>query len=111
MSTRMRTFIQALSLLLFSILFVFAAYGLPDWLLADIYLRLDPLLGLNAILAAREFIARALWSLLLIGATFFIGRFFCAYICPMGASIDFLIFYSSVRRSGQDQQQERTFEK
>ena len=90
MSTRMRTFIQALSLLLFSILFVFAAYGLPDWLPADIYLRLDPLLGLNAVLAARQFIARALWSLLLLGATLVIGRFFCAYVCPMGASIDFL---------------------
>jgi len=102
MSTRMRTFIQALSLLLFSVLFVFAAYGLPDWLPADIYLRLDPLLGLNAILAAREFIGRALWSLLLLGATLVIGRFFCAYVCPMGASIDFLdvLFFRKKTRPG-----------
>jgi len=33
------------------------------WLRADVYLRLDPLLGLNAVLAAREIISRALWSL------------------------------------------------
>ena len=86
----MKRFIQALSLCLFSAFFVFATYKLPAWFPADIYLRLDPLLGLNAILAAREIIGRALWSLVLLGATLFIGRFFCAYVCPMGASIDFL---------------------
>lgn len=86
----MRTIFQTLSLLLFSLLLFFATYKLPDWLPADIYLRLDPLLGLNAIFAARELISRALWALATIGATLLIGRFFCAYVCPMGASIDFL---------------------
>ena len=86
----MRTYIQALSLFLFSAFFVFATYGLPDWFPADMYLRLDPLLGISAMVAAREIIARALWSLVLLGATLVIGRFFCAYVCPMGASIDFL---------------------
>jgi MauM/NapG family ferredoxin protein len=88
----MRTFIQALSLLLFSALFIFATYKLPNWLPADIYLRLDPLLGLNAVFAAREIIGRALWGLVTVGTTFVVGRFFCAYVCPMGASIDFLDF-------------------
>ena len=98
----MRTFIQALSLLLFSTLFVFATYKLPDWLPADIYLRLDPLLGMNAIFAAREIISRALWSLIIIGTTLIIGRFFCAYVCPMGASIDFLdsLFFRKKKRQG-----------
>ncbi|MGQ9647156.1 MAG: 4Fe-4S dicluster domain-containing protein [Thermodesulfobacteriota bacterium] len=98
----MRTLIQAFSLLLFSALFVLATYKLPDWLPADIYLRLDPLLGLNAVFAAREIIPRALWSLILIGATLFIGRFFCAYVCPMGASIDFLdfLFFRKKKRQG-----------
>jgi hypothetical protein len=98
----MRTFIQALSLLLFSTLFVFATYKLPDWLPADIYLRLDPLLGINAVFAAREVIPRALWSLVLIGVTLAIGRFFCAYVCPTGASIDFLdfLFFRKKKRPG-----------
>jgi len=98
----MRTFIQALSLLLFSTLFVFATYKLPDWLPADIYLRLDPLLGINAVFAAREVISRALWSLILIGATLAIGRFFCAYVCPTGGSIDFLdfLFFRKKKRPG-----------
>ena len=96
----MRTLIQALSLLFFSTLFIFATYKLPNWLPADIYLRLDPLLGLNAIFAAREIIGRALWGFVTIGATLFVGRFFCAYVCPMGASIDFLdlIFFRKKKR-------------
>ena len=98
----MRTFVQALSLLLFSTLFVFATYKLPDWLPADIYLRLDPLLGMNAVFAAREVIGRALWSFILIGATLVVGRFFCAYVCPTGASIDFLdfLFFRKKKRPG-----------
>ena len=88
----MRKFLQTISLLLFTGFFVFATYKLPNWLPADIYLRLDPLLGLNAVFAAREIIGRALWALITLGATFVIGRFFCAYVCPMGVSIDFLDF-------------------
>ena len=87
----MRTFFQALSLALFSVLFFFFAnYKLPEWLPADIYLRLDPLLGLGAIVAGREVISRALWSLILIGATLVVGRFFCGYVCPLGVAVDFL---------------------
>jgi polyferredoxin len=98
----MRTFIQGLSLFLFSTFFVFATYKLPDWLPADIYLRLDPLLGMNAVFAAREIIGRALWALITIGATLVIGRFFCAYVCPMGVSIDFLdlLFFRKKKRPG-----------
>ncbi len=96
----MKRFIQTVSLCLFSAFFVFATYKLPTWFPADIYLRLDPLLGLNAILAAREIIGRALWAVITIGATLVIGRFFCAYVCPMGASIDFLdfIFFRKKKR-------------
>jgi hypothetical protein len=64
----MRKMIQALSLLLFTAFFLLATYRLPDWLPADIYLRIDPLLGINAVIASREIIGRALCSLVLIGA-------------------------------------------
>lgn len=96
----MRTVVQALSLCLFTLLFAFANYRLPDWLPADLYLRLDPLLGLSAILAGREIISRTLWALILIGATLAIGRFFCAYLCPLGATLDFLdpVFFRKTTR-------------
>ena len=107
----MRRFLQALSLLLFSAFFVFATYRLPDWLPADIYLRLDPLLGLNAIFAAREIIGRALWSLITIGITLVVGRFFCAYVCPMGASIDFSIFFLFRKKKRQGLKSEASLRK
>jgi MauM/NapG family ferredoxin protein len=98
----MKKAIQILSLLLFSALFILATYRLPDWLPADIYLRIDPLLGINAVIASREIIARVLWSLLLVGATLAVGRFFCAYLCPLGASIDGFdfLFFRKVKRPG-----------
>lgn len=96
----MRTLVQALSLALFSIFFLLANYRLPEWLPADIYLRLDPLLGWSAVLAGREIIGRALWSLLLAGATLLVGRFFCGYVCPLGAAVDFLGVFFRGKRPG-----------
>jgi MauM/NapG family ferredoxin protein len=86
----MRRFIQALSFSLFVLLFVLADYRLASWFPVDLYLRLDPLLGLTAILAQKEMISRAVWSLLIVGATVGIGRFFCGYVCPMGTALDFV---------------------
>jgi polyferredoxin len=107
----MRTVIQALSLLLFSLLFFLANYRLPDWLPADVYLRLDPLLGLSAVIAGREVVHRALWSLVLVGATIAIGRFFCGYVCPLGAAIDFLDILLFRKRAGQARRTTHAFGK
>ena len=96
-----RRVIQSLSLALFTLLFGLAGYGLPDWLPADIYLRLDPLLGLSAVLAGREWIARAWGGVGLLLATLLLGRVFCSYICPLGALLDFsdpLLFRRGKRR-------------
>src|SRR5512139_2821876 len=93
---------QALSLGLFTVLFALANYRLPDWLPADIYLRLDPLLGLSAILAGRAWVPRAVWGLALLAATILVGRFFCSYVCPLGAILDFLdrpLFHRVKRRT------------
>jgi ferredoxin-type protein NapF len=98
----MRVTIQALSLVLFTGLFALANYRLPDWLPADIYLRLDPLLGVSAILAGRTWVDRALWGVVLLAATALAGRFFCSYVCPLGAILDFLdpvLFRRAKRRT------------
>ena len=98
----MRAAIQALSLGLFTVLFALANYRLPDWLPADIYLRLDPLLGLSAIVAGRAWVPRAIWGLVLLVATVLVGRFFCSYVCPLGAILDFLdplLFRRAKRRT------------
>jgi ferredoxin-type protein NapF len=85
-----RGVVQALSLLLFTLLFGLATFRLPDWLPADVYLRLDPLLGLGAIIAGRAWVSRALWGVALLAATALAGRFFCSYLCPLGAILDFV---------------------
>jgi ferredoxin-type protein NapF len=98
----MRAASQALSLLLFTLLFALANYRLPDWLPADIYLRLDPLLGLSAIVAGRTWVPRAIWGVVLLVATVLVGRFFCSYVCPLGAILDFLdplLFRRAKRRT------------
>jgi len=98
----MRAAVQTLSLVLFTVLFALANYRLPDWLPADIYLRLDPLLGLSAILSGRAWVSRAVWGLALLLATALVGRFFCSYVCPLGAILDFLdplLFRRTMRRT------------
>jgi MauM/NapG family ferredoxin protein len=102
----MRKTVQALSLLLFTAFFLLADYRLPDWLPADLYLRIDPLLGINAVIASREIIGRVLWSLVLIGATLAVGRFFCAYVCPLGACLDGLDSLLFRKRRRPDQKTE-----
>ncbi len=97
----MRTAVQACSLLLFTLFFAFANFRLPDWLPADLYLRLDPLLGFSAIIAGRAWVGRALWGIGLLIATALIGRLFCSYVCPLGAILDFvdpLLFRRTRRR-------------
>ena len=98
----MRRAVQSLSLLLFTLLFLLATFRLPGWLPADIYLRIDPLIGLTAVAASREMIPRVLWALVLVGATLALGRFFCAWLCPLGATIDGFdgILFRKVRRPG-----------
>ena len=98
----MRRAVQSLSLILFTLLFLLATYRLPEWLPADVYLRIDPLIGLTAVIASREVIGRVLWALVLVGATLAVGRFFCAYLCPLGATIDGFdaLLFRKTRRSG-----------
>jgi MauM/NapG family ferredoxin protein len=98
----MRRAVQASSLFLFSGLFALANANPPDWMPVDIYLRLDPLLALTAMAAQREVSGRLLWSLVLVAATLLIGRFFCGWVCPLGAVLDFLdrpLFRAAQRRA------------
>ncbi|MCJ7593501.1 MAG: 4Fe-4S binding protein [Desulfobacterales bacterium] len=86
---RFQRLLQIPLFVLFLLLLGLAAYPLPSWLPVDLFLRLDPLLSLGSMAAARAFIPRVAWALIVIGLTLFVGRLFCGYICPMGATIDF----------------------
>ncbi len=48
------------------------------------FFQLDPLVVLTTLLSSGILIKGAFWAGILILATFFLGRFFCGFICPFG---------------------------
>ena len=83
-----RRFIQLVSFLLFLIFFFLAAYPLQQAIPVDLFLRLDPLIAVAAMLASRTLIAGMLLSVLLLVSALVAGRIFCGYLCPLGSLID-----------------------
>ena len=84
----LRRVAQAVFLSFFIYLFVRTVYPLHSALPVDLLLRFDPLAAAVSFLSSRTIVPRMLLSLVLLGATFFLGRFFCGYICPLGTIID-----------------------
>ena len=86
--------------LLFLLLLWRAAYPLPPWLDVEFFLRLDPLLSLGTMVAAREFIPGLAWAFVVMGVALIVGRLFCGYLCPMGTTIDLADRLGGRRRKG-----------
>ncbi len=83
-----RRIVQGACLALFVFLFARTVYPLQNPLPVDLLLRIDPLAAAVSFLAGRTIVPRMLFSLMLLGATFILGRFFCGYVCPLGTAID-----------------------
>lgn len=81
---------QAACLFLFVFLFIKTDYTGSDQLeyAVNILFRIDPLIALCAMLAAKTIIALLLPALFLVALSFLLGRFFCGWACPMGTLID-----------------------
>ncbi len=60
--------------------------------LADLFFRLDPLIGVSAIVAARVWIPRLLPVIFILALTFLFGRVWCGWLCPLGTILDLLRF-------------------
>ena len=90
---------QLAALALFLYLFLAAVGPAPVALVpVDLFLRLDPLLGLGTTLAARAAAAYLLWALPLALVAVVAGRFFCGWLCPLGATLD-LVAPGSAKRA------------
>jgi ferredoxin len=68
--------------------FVLAGRGGAPPETANLAMRLDPLAALAQALAAREFVAGMLLSLLVIALALGFGRAWCGWLCPLGTVLD-----------------------
>jgi len=77
---------QGLFFALFLFLLVMTEYKGTDEIRypVKVFFDFDPLVALTTFLAAHSVPKMLLWSLTIVALSVFFGRFFCAWICPMG---------------------------
>ena len=79
---------QTVFLLLWVFLFWQTATPAVTFIESDLFLITDPMVGILAMTAARTWIATFLYSLIFVGLTILLGRFFCGWVCPLGTVFD-----------------------
>jgi polyferredoxin len=84
----MRRLVQVAAWLLFVYLILKTTFPMELALPVNLLLRLDPLAAVSTWLASRKIEGLFLISLLTVGATLILGRFFCGWICPLGTTMD-----------------------
>ncbi len=93
---------QIFFFLLFIWFGIVASLGTNWWQLrgwpVNWFLQLDPLVGLGVLLATHTLYAGLLWGLATIVLTLFVGRFFCGWLCPMGALQQFVGYLGQRRQ-------------
>jgi ferredoxin-type protein NapF len=85
----LRRTLQALSFCFLLYLILRTAFPLELKIPVDLYLRLDPFIGIISLLTKKDVILRMLPGFGVLLLVFVFGNFFCGWFCPMGATIDF----------------------
>jgi len=85
----LRRTIQALSFIFLLYLIIRTTFPLELKIPVDLYLRLDPFIGIITILTKKGVILRMLPAFGVLLFIFIFGNFFCGWFCPMGGTIDF----------------------
>src|SRR4030042_7018644 len=85
----LRRTIQALSFCFLLYLILQAAFPLESRIPVDLFLRLDPFIGIITVLTQWDFIPRMLPAFGVLLLVILFGNFFCGWFCPMGTAIDF----------------------
>jgi len=103
----LRRTVQVLSFCFLLYLILETAFPLELKLPVDLYLRLDPFIGLITILTKKDVILRMLPGFGVLLLVMIFGNFFCGWFCPMGSTIDFfdrILFRERKRAKGFDDQ-------
>jgi len=103
----LRRMTQALSFLFLLFLIIETAFPLEIKIPVDLYLRLDPFIGIVTILTKKGVILRMLPAFGVLLLVMIFGNFFCGWFCPMGTTIDFfdrILFREKKRTKGFDDQ-------
>ncbi|MFB3885773.1 MAG: 4Fe-4S binding protein [Thermodesulfobacteriota bacterium] len=99
----LRRTVQTLSFLFLLYLVLHTAFPLELKIPVDLYLRLDPFIGIITILTKKEVILRMLPAFGVLLLVIIFGNFFCGWFCPMGGTIDFfdrILFREKKRTKG-----------
>ncbi len=88
MGGTLRRFVQASCLALFCLLLGSAESGWFFGLPSDLFLRLDPFVGLAVPLTVRAVVPTLFPALFIILLAVLAGRMFCGWFCPMGTTLD-----------------------
>jgi len=94
-----RKIVQYLSFSLFLYLLLFVDPLTERDFGANVFLRMSPLSAIGAMAAAKVFVAKYWPALVVLLLTIPFGRFFCAWLCPLGTTIDVTDhFFAPVRK-------------
>ena len=105
---QLRRISQTFFLLLFFALLILTSMRPANTGSADIHMRgpvrlfflLDPLVAIANALATHALYRGLILSLIILLPTFFLGRFFCGWICPMGTLQHFVGSFKSESKRG-----------
>ena len=86
---RIRQISQIFFFFFFLVLFLQATFPYRVIIPADYFLKWSPLVSLITLLSSRYLILAMIPALIILLLTFIFGRFFCGWVCPLGAVIDF----------------------
>jgi len=93
---------QLILLAVFTLLFLLSRYPIEGSFTVQQFFRIDPLVALLVSLASREWVQNLIWSFSFLALALVFGRFFCGWICPLGATIDISRRYLRQRKHSPD---------